>query len=148
MKIEFEGNSFGEVLVQILDFVSNLNVDIFSDDETEQVTEQDVAPVVPEEPPIDKKSKTKQASPKPDPEPEPEKAADEPDPVPEEAPEQDPAAAKQEAIDILMALYNDGKAADVKTLLGEFGVKKFGEISDDRGVDLLSRANDLRKEPS
>ena len=55
----------------------------------------------------------------------------------------DPAAAKQDAIDLLMKAYNDGKSKEVKDLLGEFGVKKFGELDESKGPDLLERAKEL-----
>ena len=67
-------------------------------------------------------------------------------------PETDPAAemsaadAKKEGLAILMDLYNNGKQDDVKALLGDFGVKKFGEVPEERGHELLGRAQDLQKE--
>jgi hypothetical protein len=69
-----------------------------------------------------------------------------PEPEPEKAPEMEPAEAKKQAIDILIELYNENRQADVKKLLTEFGVKKFGEVPDEKGNDLLAKATDLQKE--
>lgn len=67
---------------------------------------------------------------------------------PETAPEQDPAAAKKDALSILMELYNKGgdDRDNVKALLEKYGVKKFSEIAEDDGVKLLADAENLRKE--
>ena len=52
---------------------------------------------------------------------------------------------KKEAIAILMELYNRNKKDEVKALLEAFGVKKFGEIPDEKGPDLLEASNKLKE---
>ena len=126
MKITFEGTGLYDVLAQMEAFIMDAMPNTYSGSET-------VPEEVAEEP---KPEKPKKA---------PKKAA-KPEPEPEVDSDKDPAEAKREAIDALMSLYNDGKAEDVKALLVKFGVKKFGEIPDERGVELLSAANDLRKD--
>lgn len=133
MKIEFEGNTFEEI---VLDMMKMLMDTGFVDQVTtapEAQTEQATGTEEPES------EETKDLVDSPV-----ENSVEEPEPEPER-----PASElKKEAIDILMALYSDGKAAEVKTLLKDFGVKKFGEVPDSKAKDLLSRAQDMQKEPA
>ncbi len=128
MKIQFEGDNFAAVLTQMVDFLSNLNIDILPDD-------------TPVPQPYEQHDNMVEDEPAEEPEPEPtEEPEGEPEPPETET---DPAEAKQEAIDKLMELYNDGMAKEVKDLLTEFGVKKFGEIPEEKGPDLLARAKEI-----
>lgn len=56
-------------------------------------------------------------------------------------PEITPAEARKQAVDILMAAYNDkAKQPNVLALLKKYGVKKFAEVGDDKAGDLLADA--------
>ena len=131
MKITFEGTGLYDVIAQMEAFIMDAMPNSYSGSET-----------VPEEVAEEPKPEKPKKSPKKAAKPEPEKDEAEP----EVDSDKDPAEAKREAIDALMSLYNDGKAEDVKALLVKFGVKKFGEIPDERGVELLDAANDLCKD--
>ena len=161
MKIEIEG-TYHEIVAEMVAFVEGAGFTLIH---STQEQYQDVAsvPVVPEPAPVPpKQSKTSKpktkkakASEKETPPDTPasddnavpaDASADGADTETEESPtapadEDIPAAAaKQMAIDILMELYNNGKAAEVKKLLAGYDVKKFGEVPEARGPALLEDA--------
>lgn len=176
MKIEFEGEHVFEIAEQMTLFLMNMGIGIAGqlDDpgtgepgldenekagqaplepDPEETPEKDTAEPdpVPEKPAKAKPKSAKKPKPKAKAKPEPEPET-EPEQNPESEADQSPADAKIEAIEILMKIYDEGGAVALKGLLSEFGIKKFGEVPDDRGPELLERANslmeDLKKEPA
>lgn len=142
IKIEFSNEEYPLVVADIIQFLESNGFHV-----TTHMPEQDdtgTGEPETEAPKDEEKEKPKRGKAKKEPEPE-----KEPDPEPEPADnakgqsEPDGATAKSMAIDILMKMYNDGKTSAVKELLTEFDVKKFGELPDERGHDLLKRANEM-----
>ena len=154
MQIVFENSKYELVVADVIQFLEAQGFRV--------TTEFSVS--VPEEPDEDvkgagepEKAKPAKGSKKGKPEKEPDegvKGTGEPEETPETetgveaqdtetVEEVDGAMAKSKEIDILMKLYNDGKSSAVKDLLAEFDVKKFGDLPDDRGHELLTRTHEL-----
>ena len=135
MKITFEGENVVEVANEMAIFLTQFGFAIAGQ----------IAPQEPGNPEVDTDPETDQHSPNADPEETPpEDQAEDGEPVPEPEPDISPEDAKKQAIDILMEAYGDGKRDAVKELLAAFGVKKFGEVEDDKGPDLLKAAEELK----
>lgn len=139
MKLTFEG----QTLIVIADQMAAMLIGL-DHPSTQRVVLVDPEPEVEVEPKPEPKKRKSRAKPKPATE-DADILAAAAEPVPE--PEQDVSVedCKKEAIAILMELYNDGKKDEVKALLEAFGVKKFGEIPDEKGPDLLEAANKLKE---
>ncbi len=135
--LTFEGENLAEITEKMLDFIRG----------ADSIT----APVAQPKKETKPRTKAKPKAEEPEEPEEPEKAEEPEELTPEELnlpeeSEMDPAEARKEALDLLMALFSqneDGKKA-VKKLLSRYGVKKFGEIGDDKGVVLLKDAKAIK----
>lgn len=143
MRITFEEDTLPEIVGSMEQFLA----DFYGNRVMEQpVTEQDAT--VPGDPGPDqepvkkprKKPAKKPAAKTEEPE---EKVEAEP-----EAPLKTDAESKREALSLLMDLYNaEGDARTrVKELLADYGVKKFSEIEEAKGRELLADAEKIKEE--
>jgi outer membrane biosynthesis protein TonB len=163
VEIKFSGDTLEEVQNQMFMFLMQTNYPVLADmydtgtdkpDAPEDYREpsQDEIENAPDETPDpedDPHNNIPEQEEEPEPKPKPKRkprktTAKKPKPEPEE-PELSDEDAKKAAIDLLMEMYNGSQADDVKALLKEFKVKKFGEISDEDGPKLLERAKEVKE---
>ncbi len=134
MKVEFTGDYLSDIVPQVMRFLVEVGVD-FSLNPSPQGEQDDT----------DVPAGTG--------EPEPVEAAEEAEVTPEqvevtteqveELSPSDPTEDKKDAIKLLMDIYKAGKVTEVKDLLSDFGVSKFGDIPDEKGTQLLDAAKEL-----